>query len=489
MLSLNRNSYIPWLSLFLLFISYSLSNGIYITVGRVTYYPVLKSDFMSILLTILSILLLTLYNYKYAYLIPLSLLSFFSPSIISLILIIPVIFSIRRFDVIVTIILILADSTMLTWVILRLLFNVNSYFSLPLSLFEIGAPALIPIVWIIGIIFYIFPNRKNVSTSKLSVNIILPFIVTLLIALIPYMPNINPPRFPETVDFVYYYSWLVHPKFSGWFFYTRPFYLMLLYIFSHIFKPYPVAYYEFVFLSIFYIYSAYKLASAVNRSIAPLSALLASVSPMLITFLYSGLEANLFSISLMFISLSYLMRKEKLWLAILLSLASMFSHIYAWAQLSGAVIVYYILKIILHKTKLDKYELYYMLFLLPFVIIGFSLILIGIFPVPIQLISFSQLVYQIKVVSWGSNNAFLYYLISSYGNRFTNKDILSFIYSISVIGIFFLAPATNLIIDLPLFIPAAYTLNNIRKDISSLLLIALILWGVYMSINSVPMVY
>jgi hypothetical protein len=183
------------------------------------------------------------------------------------------------------------------------------------------------------------------------------------------------------------------------------------------------------------------------------------------------------------------MRKEKLWLAILLSLASMFSHIYAWAQLSGAVIVYYILKIILHKTKLDKYELYYMLFLLPFVIIGFSLILIGIFPVPIQLISFSQLVYQIKVVSWGSNNAFLYYLISSYGNRFTNKDILSFIYSISVIGIFFLAPATNLIIDLPLFIPAAYTLNNIRKDISSLLLIALILWGVYMSINSVPMVY
>jgi len=105
--------------------------------------------------------------------------------------------------------------------------------------------------------------------------------------------------------------------FSGWFFYSRPLYLMLLYALSFIFKPYTVAYYEFAFLSILYVYSAYKLASALDKSIASLAALLAAVSPMLITFLYSGLEANLFSISLMFISMSYFLKKEKLSLAIL----------------------------------------------------------------------------------------------------------------------------------------------------------------------------
>nr|WP_231918277.1 hypothetical protein [Saccharolobus solfataricus] len=352
---------------------------------------------------------------------------------------------------------------------------------------EAGAPTVIPFIWFVGIILSAY-KRNLSSKSQLFINPLIPFIVVLLISLIPYLPFINPYKFPETVDFKYYYSWLLAPTFSGWFFDSRPVYLMLLYALSLIFKPYTVAYYEFIFLSLLYTYSAYKLASAIDKSIASLSALLASVSPMLMTFLYSGLEANLFSISLMFISMSYLFKKEKLSLAILFSLLSMFSHIYAWAQLSTGITLYYLLKSIIHRSRPDNYTLTYLSFSIPFIAIGLFLILSGVFPLPMELLNYTQLIYQIAVVSWGSNNALLYFLLSSFGNRYVKEGVLNFVYSISVFGIIFVSSATNLIIDLPLFIPAAYTIRNVnRRSTSILLVLSLILWGIYMSINSVPM--
>ncbi|QGA53477.1 hypothetical protein GFS03_02170 [Sulfolobus sp. E5-1-F] len=488
MIRLDKNNFIPWISVVLLFFAYSIGTGLYITIHRVTYYPIFESKIVSVLLTIFSSSLMTLYNYKrYVFLVPLSLLSFLSVSLTPLIISIFILHELRKVDRTVSIIFLVIDASMLSWLILRILLGVNTYFSFPLMILEAGAPMVIPFIWFGGVIFSIY-KRDLSSKSQLLISPLIPFIVVLLISLIPYFPFVNPYKFPETVDFKYYYSWLLTPTFSGWFFYSRPLYLMLLYILSLIFKPYTVAYYEFVFLSVFYVYSAYKLASALDKSIASLSALLASVSPMLITFLYSGLEANLFSISLMYISMSYLIKREKLGLAILFSLLSMFSHIYAWAQLSAAISLYYILKSIIRKSRPDNYTLTYLSFSIPFIAIGFFLILSGVFPVPMGLLNYNQLVYQIAVVSWGSNNALLYFLLSSFGNKYVKEGVLNFVYSISVFGIIFLSPATNLIIDLPLFIPAAYAIRNIdRQSVSVLLLLGLILWGIYMSINSVPM--
>ncbi|QXJ34600.1 hypothetical protein [Saccharolobus shibatae] len=488
MIRLDKNNFIPWISIVALLLAYSIGSGLYITIQRVTYYPLFESKIVSVLLTIFSSSLMTLYNYKrYVFLVPLSLLSFFSVSLTPLMISIFILHELRKVDRIVTIILLIIDASMLSWLFLRLLLGINTYFSIPLMILEAGVPTVIPFIWFAGIILSAY-KRDLSSKSRLLINPLIPFIVVLLISLIPYLPFINPYKFPETVDFKYYYSWLLTPTFSGWFFYSRPLYLMLLYGLSFIFRPYLVAYYEFVFLSILYIYSAYKLASALDKSIASLAALLASVSPMLMTFLYSGLEANLFSISLMFISMSYLIKKEKLSLAILFSLLSMFSHIYAWAQLSAGITLYYILKSIIRKSRPDNYALIYLSFSIPFIAIGFFLILNGVFPVPMGLLNYNQLIYQIAVVSWGSNNASLYFLLSSFGNRYIKEGVLDFVYSISVFGIIFLAPATNLIIDLPLFIPAAYTIRNIdRQSVSVLLLLSLILWGIYMSINSVPM--
>ncbi|WP_338603699.1 hypothetical protein V6M85_04870 [Sulfolobus tengchongensis] len=486
----NGNNYIPWISALLLLFSYSIASGLYVTIERITYYPVFDSKLISIFLTILSSSLMVIYNYKrYFYLVPLSLLSFIWPSITPFILSVFILYELRKINSAVAIILIIVNSSMISWVFLRLLLGINSYFSLPLIILEAGVPTIIPVIWFSGILFSLF-YKKDSNKAQLRVSPLAPFIMVLLISLIPYLPSINPYKVPETVDFRYYYSWLLTPTFSGWFFYSRPLYLLILYVFSLVFKPYYVAYYEFVFLSVFYIYSAYKLTSAIDRSIASLSALLASVSPMLMTFLYSGLEANLFSISLMFLSLSYFMRRERLSLAILFSLAAMFSHIYAWAQLSSAVIGYYLFKFLLYRAKPSRYEIVYLSSSIPFMIAGLYLILSGVFPVPINLMNYNQLIYQIAVVSWGSNNALLYFLLSAYGNRYVKEGLLKFIYFISVLGIILLAPATNLIIDLPLFIPVAYAIRNIsRKDVSVLLVLTLVLWAIYMSINSVPKIY
>ncbi|ADX81502.1 hypothetical protein [Saccharolobus islandicus] len=488
MIRLDKNNFIPWISIVFLLFAYSIGTGLYITIQRVTYYPIFESKIVSVLLTIFSSSLMTLYNYKrYVFLVPLSLLSFFSVSLTPLIISIFILHELRKVDRTVSIILLIIDASMLSWLTLRLLLGINTYFSFPLMILEAGAPTVIPFIWFAGVVFSAY-KRDLSSKSQLFINPLIPFIVALLISLVPYFPFINPYKFPETVDFKYYYSWLLSPTLSGWFFYSRPLYLMLLYALSFIFKPYTVAYYEFAFLSILYVYSAYKLASALDKSIASLAALLAAVSPMLITFLYSGLEANLFSISLMFISMSYFLKKEKLSLAILFSLLSMFSHIYAWAQLSASIALYYLLKSIRLKSRPDNYTLTYLSFSIPFIAIGFFLILSGVFPIPMGLLNYNQLIYQIAVVSWGSNNALLYFLLSSFGNKYIKEEVLDFVYSISVFGIIFLAPATNLIIDLPLFIPAAYTIRNIdRQNVSVLLLLSLILWGIYMSINSVPM--
>ncbi|AOL16977.1 hypothetical protein BFU36_09950 [Sulfolobus sp. A20] len=488
--------HIPWISLLLIFISYILASGIYLTINRITYYPIFKSDFLSIILIILSSALLAFYDHKkYVFLIPVSLLSFFYPYVIqSISAILILLFEITRRkqypSSLLLLLLIILDSSMISWILIRLIFNINTYLSIPLMIFQIGLPTIIPIVWFIGIIFALIPHKKT-NNNAININPILPFIVVLCISLLPYLPSLNPSKIPETVDFRYYFSWLMNPQFSGWFFDTRPFYLIFLLILSFLFKPYLTTFYQFVFLSLLYTFSAYKLSSSIDKSIAPLSSLLAVVSPMLITFLYSGLDANLFSISLMFLSMSYLIKREKLGLAMLLSFLAMLSHIYAWAQLAGGILIYYAFRRIMKKYNLDKYEKIYISTILPFLSFGLIMIFIGKFPVPFSLniLNYNQLIYQIAVVSWGSNNALLYFLISALGNRYLKNEMVNILYIISVIGTLFIGSATNLIIDLPLFIPLAYALKNFRYDLSVLLMLAFILWGIYMSINSVPLLY
>ncbi|QIW25272.1 hypothetical protein EWF20_14680 [Sulfolobus sp. S-194] len=485
MIKLTKSVNIPWISALILIIAYSLGNGIYITINRITYYPVFEWKLASMFLSILSAALMVLYNpRKYAFLLPLSLLSFYSLQLTPFLLLIPIIYELRKgIGLVINYVLIIVNSSMITWLILRILLGINSYFSVPLLILNSGLPIAIPIIWFSGILFALLNGVNNIHVR---IPLFLPYVTVLLIALIPYIPFINPAKIPETVDFTYYYSWLLHPTFTGWFFYSRPLYLLLLYSLSLIFGPYQVAYYEFVFISLLYVYSAYKLASAIDNKMANLSALLAAVSPMLITFLYSGLEANLFSISLMFISISYLIKRKKLPLAILLSILALLSHIYAWAQLSSVIIVYYLFMFIFKKISPTKYEIVYLFSLIPFTFIGLYAIFSGIFPVPVGLFNFNQLVYQIAVVSWGSNNALIYYLLSAYGTRYLN-GILKSLYVVSLLGIIVLQPASNLVIDLPLFIPTAYAINSLNKlSLSYLVILFLILWGIYMSVNSVP---
>ncbi|MEM3999404.1 MAG: hypothetical protein QXW86_01090, partial [Saccharolobus sp.] len=97
MIRLDKNNFIPWISIVALLLAYSIGSGLYITIQRVTYYPLFESKIVSVLLTIFSSSLMTLYNYKrYVFLVPLSLLSFFSVSFTPLIISIFILHELRK---------------------------------------------------------------------------------------------------------------------------------------------------------------------------------------------------------------------------------------------------------------------------------------------------------------------------------------------------------------------------------------------------------
>ncbi|MBW9141790.1 MAG: hypothetical protein K1T65_08965, partial [Candidatus Aramenus sp.] len=118
---------------------------------------------------------------------------------------------------------------------------------------------------------------------------------------------------------------------------------------------------------------------------------------------------------------------------------------------------------------------------------GIILVLTGFFSVPIG-DSYSNFYFQTAFLSWGSASAFIYYVISIYGLRGTPRIIYIMIFS-SIFASFFLEVVQNLIIDTPLFLPAAIGLSKMRRDLVFPFLLFFLLWGIYMILNSFPYLF
>ncbi|MCY0859819.1 MAG: hypothetical protein OWQ54_05250 [Sulfolobaceae archaeon] len=478
---------LPWISLVLLSVSASLSSGLYITINRVTYYPYFQYPFISFLLTFIAFALLVLSDRRLLILTPITALGYLNPTIVSYILMIPALLKVKRFPRFLTALLSAIDASGISWIIIRIVFGVNTYFSVPMLIFTQGLAYAIPIVLWLGIPFSLIKERafSMKGNKNGSIYLIVPTFLSLLIPTLPILHIINPARIPETTDWIYYHGWLVDQVYHGWFFDTRPFFLIFLLGLSKVVGTWNASYYIMVLLSALYAFSAYELGESVVKGMGWLSAALAAISPMFMTFLYSGLDANLFSIAMMFLSLSLVLRKRKLWLATLLSYVALLSHVYAWAQLEAGVLSYFLFTLIA-KRDINPYFIKYALFTSPIFIIGLGLILAGIFPAPITLMTFSATVSQLLILSWGSANNIIYYVLSILGLKYT-PDLVKWIYAISILGLPFIGSSINIIIDLPLFLPAALALYSYNKRISIPVFLLLSIWSVYMSINTVPL--
>lgn len=470
-------------SILLSFISLIFAYGLNITFGRVLFTGFFIEIPLAQMFNVFAAVCLSLINRYYSFVIPIAVLGYVFPvKYISLIVFLISLTVIHTFPKYTRDVILLIDSIGLSYVLLFFFSVKFNVLMIPLALIQNVPMVVIPVLFVLGLLYSL--RQENLEVKR-EINIPKPLLfLSPLIYLIP-LTYLNVFRYPETVDWTYYYQWLNHPTFGGWFFYSRPLYLAILYLFGLFVNHTILAQIEFIPLLFIYAFSAYYLSSAVNPSIGKLGLLMALFSPMLLTFLYSGLDANLFSISLMFISIALLIRKKVLG-SVLFSYLALSSHVYAWAQLEGGIIIYIIALYVLRKD-IPKHLLKYVIFTLPVFLVGIGLILSGYFTVPLG-DSFSNLYFQLSMLGWGATSSFVYYLLSLYGLRGTPRLLYVIIFA-SFIAMLFLNVVQNLVIDLPLFLPASIGLYKLREDLRFPIVLFLFVWTLYMILNSFPYMY
>jgi len=178
-----------------------------------------------------------------------------------------------------------------------------------------------------------------------SVYLLISVALAIFVGIVGYIPTVNSNGYPLNVDWVFYYNALqkmlvsqdpVSEAFKAWPMYgDRPLYMLILYTFVKIFKvdPKALCLYHNVFLFQLYTVSTYYMAKKIyGEDVARYAALIASATPNIISFIYGGFQANLFTLSLIQFAIG-LMNSGKLMsipLVALISLTAVASHIYTW---------------------------------------------------------------------------------------------------------------------------------------------------------------
>ncbi|GEM_PF-3354195 len=214
---------------------------------------------------------------------------------------------------------------------------------------------------------YSFCSNENVTnkpdTRKYKDNtlfVALGLLICSIVVLIPYFPSINPNQYPINTDWIYYYKWLnqlIYGNFNVFYLHSdRPLFLAILYIVWYITKldPKIIAIYHNIPLLILYSYSIYFLASKwFNKETAKYALLLTPFSPIFLTFIYGGFQANLLAISLTYISLPYITNNDtkKFLIGILLYALTMFVHEWTWLQYFIIFSIYVIIRLFKQKYR------------------------------------------------------------------------------------------------------------------------------------------
>ncbi|MCG3110138.1 hypothetical protein L3N51_02435 [Metallosphaera sp. J1] len=470
-----------WLSAGFSFLAIIFYQGFDVTLGRTVFANLYEIPLIAISFNVLASVFLALSKGYYIYAIPLSFLSYiFWPEVISVVLFLLAITALRGIPSFARDVLLGIDAFAVTYVILAIVGIRINLLMLPVAVIQVGAPILIPLILLIGIIYGY--RSKGIPTGEINLSLAFAIFVTLMVTTLPFtgINSLGRFLFPNQAPYV---DWLLSPS-LGKFFISRPLYLALLYILGKLVNATILSQWQIPVLSLIFVLSAHKLGNSVRQGMGPLAALLAGVSPTIIALLYSNLEANILSLSFMFLSLSYLLRSET-GKAILLSYLSMLSHIFTWTQLEGTLVIFTFVYFLI-KRQIPCNLKRYVLLTGPALL--FSLILLfTVFSIPIGF-SLTSYLNQITLLSWGTVNALLFFTLSVYGLDSSPRMIYA-IFTISVLETFVLNAVQNLIIDIPFFIPASLGVLKLDSGLRVPLLLLLVVWGLIMSLNSFPYLY
>ena len=198
--------------------------------------------------------------------------------------------------------------------------------------------------WLHG---HIWPGRAE---DKGRLLLLFSLSLSLFLAVMPFIPSINPAGRPITTDYIYYYNWLKEALRNGvgqvmLAHSDRPLYILLLYTIMMISgaSPSTVSALQDIILFPLYTLSTYFLARrAANKRAAGYAALMAASSPILTSYAYGGFQADLFTLSITFIALSMILGEEKTMCAAGLVLlgTTMLLHEWTWTQYTIILGVY-----------------------------------------------------------------------------------------------------------------------------------------------------
>jgi len=184
--------------------------------------------------------------------------------------------------------------------------------------------------------------------------------LSLLIPLIPYLPHLNPKQHPVNVDWIYYYNWLKimikeGPQTVLTIAYgSRPIHLLLLYALWFLTRldPKTIAVHHNLLLFPLYTLSMYYMTREYyGREVAKYALLITPLTPIFISFLYGGFQANLLALSLWMLTLGLLAKptRKRLTAATALSTLTVFIHPWTWTQYIGTLTAIIAANIILSK--------------------------------------------------------------------------------------------------------------------------------------------
>ncbi|MET1160006.1 MAG: hypothetical protein ABWW65_03505 [Thermoprotei archaeon] len=337
---------------------------------------------------------------------------------------------------------------------------------------------------------------------------------SIAMGVIPYAPTLNPDLHPVNTDWVYYNKWLqdmVEGDYSVLFTRSdRPLYLILLYTVWLVTRvePRAIAVYHNIFLFPLYTFSVYMLAKRVlgNRA-AGYVALVTPFSPIFLSFIYGGFQANLFAISLVYLSLYFLLgsRREAL-LGSLLFITIMFIHEWTWTQYTFILTGYAVSRII--SWRLGKIELEWRDKLLIYVLVaGYAIdlsknLLFNMYsavtvtgtavsalkPMPyLDSIHFYTTIY-----TGGTLNNPLFYMISLIGLCAMGSPLLGLSITLSLIPVFISWNifTYRLILNAPFTLLAGYGLCRVRPSTRVMLIVSLLgisLWKLYSIVPELPL--
>ncbi|MCD6301558.1 MAG: hypothetical protein J7L82_05755, partial [Staphylothermus sp.] len=347
-------------------------------------------------------------------------------------------------------------------------------------------------------------------SSIISIYLVIGLVLSLVISILPYIPTLNPENIPVNTDWVFYYNWL-RQMISGDFsvLYARsdrPLYLLFLYSIWFITRidPKIIAVYHNVITLSLYTFSSYLLALRwADRKTAELTALITPFSPMFLSFIYGGFQANLFAISLVFISIYLIMSSSKrgFFAGLFLFWLVMFIHEWTWTQYIFVLTAYVALRMLrklISKGGIswrDKALLYFIIFCYAvdlakqFLFNMFSVAVVARTAIPPARMNFiDSLHWYITIYTGGSLDNPLFYIISLLGLDLLGLSIPGLAVVLSLLPAFlpWKVITYRLLLNTPLVVLAAQGLSRVSWRIRVLLLVSLIGMGLWRLYSIIP---